>query len=182
MLAKRTITFCVVFALWSSSQDVHAQTSGVWTKSSPTGTPPSPRNQVSSHYDVVNDRLFISGGNNYGALQRDVWVLANATQPGSVAAWSRVAAVGNPPVREAHVTGYDPGSNRLVIHGGWPGLVDTWVLTNADGTGGTPTWVQLPSAPFDRTAPAYAYDAASRRLIVYGGLNVDGYTTQGWHN
>lgn len=52
---------------------------------------------------------------------------------------------------------------------------DVWALTNANGIGGTPTWIQL--APLG-TPPGgrwvnpidNAYDAASNRLIIYGGV------------
>ena len=152
-----------------------------WTPSTAVGTAPSPRNQVTSQYDAANDRLIISGGNNYGALQNDVWVLADATSPAPT--WTQLAPQGAvPPIRQGHVSGYDPATNRLVIHGGWPGLADTWVLTNSNGVGGAPQWTALPSASRDRTGASAAYDAASNRLIVFGGLDVDYYTTQGWYN
>lgn len=159
------------------------QVTVAWALSASVGTPPLARNQVTSQYDPASDRLIVSGGNSYGALQNDVWVLTNATQPGGSSTWTRLVPQGaNLPVRQAHVSGYDARTNRLVIHGGWPGLADTWLLTNANGTGGQSTWTRLPDGPVDRTGASAAYDPATSRLIVYGGLDVDYYTVQGWHN
>ena len=152
-----------------------------WVPSTASGAPPSARNQVASGYDAARDRLIVNSGNNYGSLQNDTWVLADATSPNP--AWTQLSPQGSlPPVRQSHVSGYDPATNRLVIHGGWPGLADTWVLTNANGIGGTPQWAALPSASRDRTGASAAYDAGSNRLIVFGGLDVNYYVTEGWYN
>ena len=68
---------------------------------------------------------------------------------------------------------YDVTANRLIVHGGCDGhcgniLSDTWVLTNANGLGGTPEWVRLPvDAPL--AGHAAAYDPVSNRMIVFGG-------------
>ncbi|HVL69824.1 MAG TPA: hypothetical protein VM364_21375 [Vicinamibacterales bacterium] len=165
----------------AASTTARSQYSGVWSESMAEGPPPTARNQVSSQYDQANDRLIVTGGNHYGWLNNDVWVLQNATQLGE-ASWQPLAPIGpQPPERQGHASGFDPVSNRLVIHGGWPGYADTWVLTNANGIGGVPQWIELPAAPLDRTNAAYGYDPRSNRLILFGGLDVNAYTIQHWH-
>jgi hypothetical protein len=58
------------------------------------------------------------------------------------------------------------GDNQDVV------FSDTWVLTNANGLGGTPTWMQLtPSGgpPEGQDSPGVAYDATNNVLIEFGG-------------
>ena len=53
-------------------------------------------------------------------------------------------------------------------------LADTWVLTNANGFGGTPVWTELsPSGgpPAARAYMAAAYNSSTSSLAVYGGTN-----------
>ena len=51
---------------------------------------------------------------------------------------------------------------------------ETWVLVNANGLGGTPTWARLPAAgPSARYAHAATYDSAGNRLFVHGGVSGD---------
>src|SRR5258708_20226397 len=53
---------------------------------------------------------------------------------------------------------------------------DTWVLTNANGLGGTPSWVPVtangaPGAPPQRSTPAVVYNSSNHRFTVFGGYN-----------
>src|SRR6185437_13924242 len=74
----------------------------------------------------------------------------------SQSVWSNPTPSGGPPQpRMFNSTVYDPQSNRLIIFGGCivgtcqgqngspVALNDVWVLTHANGAGGTPTWMQL---------------------------------------
>ncbi|MGH9461458.1 MAG: PKD domain-containing protein, partial [Vicinamibacteria bacterium] len=104
----------------------------------------------------------------------DVWVLLRATGSGGAPIWIALGPGAGPMGRQQAATGYDPTTNRLIIHGGCTGacdsaLADTWVLTNANGTEGTPEWIRLPDAPMARAGAAYAYDRAGNRLLVFGG-------------
>lgn len=81
-----------------------------------------------------------------------------------------------PPARAYHAATYDPGSNRLTVYGGSNGatsfLNDVWVLTNANGTGGTPTWTQLVlagSAPAVRYLHTAVYDENLNAMTIFGG-------------
>ena len=49
-----------------------------------------------------------------------------------------------------------------------------WVLSNANGLGGTPTWTNLvpegaPGSPPERRSHSAVYDSASNSMIIYGG-------------
>jgi hypothetical protein len=81
-----------------------------------------------------------------------------------------------PPARSGHSAVYDSTNNRMIIFGGCsascaPVLNDIWVLTNANGVGGTPVWaqLQLSAGPAARTNAAVAYNAAGNQMIVFGG-------------
>ncbi len=79
-------------------------------------------------------------------------------QQATTPAWTQITAPGGtttggpvaPAKRLLTSATYDPGTNRMIVFGGTSqdfgnltGYNDVWVLTNADGTGGTPTWIQL---------------------------------------
>lgn len=67
---------------------------------------------------------------------------------------------------------YDSTLNKMVIYGG-EGLVDTWVLSNANGLGGSSQWTLLAPAgqpPTQISDTRGMYDPQSQRLILFGGL------------
>src|SRR5581483_9103274 len=80
-----------------------------------------------------------------------------------------------PAVRVAHSAVYDVASNRMIVMGGRSGSVqlnDVWVLSNANGLGGPPSWMQLlpgGTPPPPRGLHAAVYDAATNRMIIFGG-------------
>jgi hypothetical protein len=82
-------------------------------------------------------------------------------------------------------TAYDAGTDRLIVFGGaadplgacCPESQDTWVLRNATGAAGTPTWTKLaPTGPLPpgRRQHSAVYDPASNRMIVFGGGHFNG--------
>lgn len=149
-----------------------------WALLNPTGTLPSARSNAAYAYDEANDRLIIFGGEVMGTPKlNDVWVLINAGGTNGTPSWTKLNPTGTlPQGRHVATAVYDSASNRLVIHGGCaancsPALSDTWVLTNANGLGGQPAWIQLqtPSAPEIRSLHTAVYDPGSKRMIVFGG-------------
>ena len=94
-----------------------------------------------------------------------------------------------PPPRAFHSAVYDQTNNRMIVFGGcadqycFDPLNDTWVLTNANGLGGTSAWIQLTpsgSLPNARAYPNTVYDATNNRMIVYGGLGVSDDLSDVW--
>ncbi len=131
-------------------------------------------------YDPATKRLIVFGGRDHtGANLNDVWVLTNANGLGGTGEWINLipnGAAGSPPARSGHAMVYDATNNRLIVFGGCggycvPALNDVWVLSNANGLGGTPVWTQLlpASAPPARTNMVAAYDPSHNWLIVVGG-------------
>jgi hypothetical protein len=128
-------------------------------------------------YDEANDVLIVFGGHTPAVPvdRNDVWILANASQLGSGATWTQLNPLGTAPEpRYNPGIAYDPTSNRLILLGGHSmrgAFGDAWVLTHANGLGGTPEWLPLPQAPILRNGPNIGYDIGSNRLIVFGGLD-----------
>jgi RHS repeat-associated protein len=155
-------------------------TTSRWEQVHPTGTPPTPRYWSSMQaYDEINDRqIFFSGEDNSPTHPHtaDVWVLVNATGTKGAPEWINLVPEGSGPVgRMGFASAYDVTANRLIVYGGClthcgEPLSDTWVLTNANGLGGPPTWTVLPSGN-TKAFGAAGYDPISNRMIVFGGLS-----------
>jgi hypothetical protein len=159
---------------------------GTWTQVIPYGDPGSPpaRDTHTAVYDAANSRLIVFGGcawvgQNCTTLLNDVWVLTNANGQAGTPTWVQLSPAGTPPAgRWAHSAAYDPVNNRMMIYGGDDNqspvtFSDTWVLSNANGLGGTPTWTQLlPTGgpPEGQDISSVVYDAANNVLIQFAGV------------
>ncbi len=152
----------------------------VWTEVTPIGPAPPPQNgdpRVS--YDATNNRLiaFIAGNPAMNpALSCQVWILTNANGTGGTPQWTELQATGTPPNVNIESTAvYDRAANRLVVYGGGygytsPALANIWVLTNANGLGGTPAWSEIqPSTSIARDGHSAVFEAGLDRLIAFGG-------------
>lgn len=176
---------CVAAALLIaafSSQSFGQGSGPAWTQLSPSGGPPQLFNyQPTVVGDPATNRLIFYGRNSGGTSE--VWVLTNSNGLNGAPAWIQLSPAGGPPPsRGNHFGVYDPTSNRMMIFGGcgggcFPILNDVWVLTNANGLGGTPTWIQLSPAggsPRPRQGGAAGYDPATNRMIIFGGQDGGG--------
>jgi hypothetical protein len=162
-----------------------------WSKLSPTADPtngsPYPRHWHSTVYDPSSNRMIVFGGCLANCTQssppsptNDVWVLTHANGLGGTPAWIELFPTGGPPApRASHTAVYDPGTNSMIIFGGQNGTTatsptfsDVWVLSNANGLGGTPTWTELsPSGgpPSGQSSASAVYDLTNNRMVVFGG-------------
>ncbi len=150
-----------------------------WTSVSPSGSAPAPRMRHSSVYDTATNSLIIFGGFDCTSTYfNDVWRLSNANDSTGTPAWTHVVPSGTPPsARQASAAVYDAATNSLILFGGGAGasvFSDVWVLSNANGSGGAPTWTQLTvasSGPAARTGHSAVYDSQNSRMIIYGGVS-----------
>ena len=151
-----------------------------WLKTSPSGTLPTPfHSGTSVLFDPNTNSLIGFGGTTIPTSDAtgEVWILSGANGLNANPSWKTLQPTGNGPARYSHSAVYDPGSNRLIVFGGigpsYPHTNnDVWILTNANGTGGTPSWVQVTpvgSPPVARFGAGVAYDSATNRMIVVGG-------------
>jgi N-acetylneuraminic acid mutarotase len=145
-----------------------------WTELDPSGTLPAGRNSHSMAYDSSDGLVIMFGGGNASAplLFNDTWAydpIANS--------WTELNPSGTlPPVRGGQAMAYDALTQQLMMFGGFDqpstGLVvfnDTWVYDPAANT-----WTNLnPSGtvPSARAAPVLAYDPATHRVIMFGGVD-----------
>ncbi len=152
---------------------------GVWSELNPAVVPPA-RIFHSAVYDQANNRMIVFGGCadlNCDIPLNDTWVLSNANGLGGVPVWTQLSPSSSlPTAREGHNAVYDAANNRLIVYSGagagFASLSDVWVLSHANGIGGTPTWSQL--SPAGNTPDAVdgstaVYDPGSNSMIVFGG-------------
>lgn len=177
-----------VFLFAAATFAAHSAFSQSWTELSPSGTPPAARGGVTGVYDPTSNRMIVFGGRDAsGENRNDVWVLTHANGEGA-SQWIRLIAngvAGSPPARSGHSAVYDSVNNRMIIFGGCQGscapLTDeVWVLSNANGLGGTPVWAELfpqvPQgvAPSARTNAAAVYEPSQNLLLIFGGEDGSG--------
>lgn len=158
---------------------------GEWIRLNSTGSAPAPRMQHGSAYDPNTNTMIVYGGQNcFSTIFGDVWVLSHANGKGGTPAWKQLAPEGaGPGTREISggVT-YDPTSNTLIVFGGslaedgvGAPQNDVWLLSNANGTGGTPTWTQLSptgTLPAARAGNSTTYDPTTNSITISGGFTV----------
>ena len=159
-----------------------------WIQLTTTGSPPPSRYTHSAVYDLSNNRMIIFGGYDGANWKNDVWVLNNANGLGGTPTWTQLSPTGGPPhARAANSAVYDPNNNIMITFDGGAGgssFNDVWVLTNANGLGGTPAWSQLSitgSSPTTRTAHTAIYDSTNNIMTIFGG-NIPGsaYLNDTW--
>ena len=154
-----------------------------WTLLSPGGSLPVARYNHSAVYDAGTDTMIVFGGRVTTSCTtlNDTWILEDASDLSGTPAWTQLAPTGSlPPARQDHSAVYDPVGNRMIIFGGDQSagcggaslLNDVWVLSNANGQGGTPAWTHLTPTgglPSARAEQSAVYDTGGNRLILFGG-------------
>lgn len=186
-ISLQTAPLILLLVLASLAQ---AQTLPTWTQLSPAGGLPSPRLAHSAVYDSATNRMIVFGGEVAQAtppaliVVNETWVLSNANGAGGTPVWTLLSTAGGPPsVRWAASVVYDSATNRMIVFGGQTTAAgsggglnttvnDLWVLSNANGIGGTPAWTQLSplgTPPSARAGAGAVYDPAANRMIIFGG-------------
>jgi hypothetical protein len=166
-----------------------------WTQLLPTGGPPQGRLAASAVYNPTSNIMTVFGGlvdQNVGTFTNSAWTLSNANGQGGTPTWTNIivdGAPGSPMKRFFGTAVSDAVANRMIIFGGavsgvsFLGSNDVWVLSNADGIGGTPEWTQLDPigvAPVGRGEHAAAYDATNKRMMIFAGSGPEGIFWSTW--
>jgi hypothetical protein len=142
-----------------------------WIQLSETGNVPGRLENFASAYDQASNRWTVVGGCCFYTNASEVLAL---NQPNGVPQWTSLSPSGTlPPGGDAAVYGYDPVSNRMIVHGIQPGGGGngTWLLTNANAVGATSAWINLipESAPGSPTEGANrvgsAYNPGTKKFI-----------------
>jgi len=159
-----------------------------WIAFTPSGTAPAARIYTGGAYDPTTNSLIVFGGSDCSTgYFNDVWVLSNANGEVGTPAWTQLTTAGTPPAaRESGSVVYDSVNNILMMYGGDAGgspFGDIWILSNANGNGGTPTWIQLSptgTAPMARTGQSATYDSSNNRMTIFGGIFSGITLTDAW--
>jgi hypothetical protein len=93
--------------------------------------------------------------------------------------WTQLSPSGTPPIaRTGAPAVYDSAGDRMIVFGGRDGSGnnrnDVWVLTHANGEGGSGQWIRLiangaAGSPPARSGHSAVYDSANNRMIIFGG-------------
>ena len=169
----------------------HANRQGgppMWSTVTPMGNLPAPRVFQAAVYDQTSNTLIVFGGFDCTASYfNDVWILSNANSAIGQPTWTLLNTAGTPPdVRESSTAVYDSATNSLIIYGGDQGadpLGDLWVLSHANGAGGTPTWSQripLNDGPVARSGHTATYDPVQNLMTIYGGFDGQNVLSDVW--
>jgi hypothetical protein len=154
----------------------------------------NPQARADNHsavFDTANNLMVTFGGALafFGTDKNDTRILSNANGLTGPSVWTTLSTSGAlPGTREGHSAIYDQANNRMTLFGGVEARSccynfieynDLWVLANANGNGGTPTWVQqapLGNLPSPRYGHSAVYDSTNNRMFVFGGVNLDEVT------
>jgi hypothetical protein len=143
-----------------------------WLEQHPTNSPPARRGHAMV-YDVARGETLLFGGNASGGLLGDQWRWDGAR-------WAEVAPATAPPRRTEFSLAYDADRERVVLFGGLgdPGrLADVWEWDGSAWVDRTPPTVYAPAA---RSGATMVYDAARRRVVVFGGQGDAGGLNDSW--
>jgi len=161
---------------------------GTWLTITAAGTLPPVRVRQASVYDSSTNTIILFGGYNCSSTYyNDVWILSNANDVSGEPTWTQLQPTGTPPSsRESSSAIYDPNTNSLVVYGGDAGgepMGDIWILSHANGTGGTPAWAQLsPSngGPVARSGHTATYDSTNNIMTIYAGFDGTNILDDAW--
>ncbi|HKZ59347.1 MAG TPA: kelch repeat-containing protein [Candidatus Thermoplasmatota archaeon] len=157
-----------------------------WTLKQPLVSPPA-RMKAAMAYDAESDRIILFGGDAFASSSddsltalgdfNDTWAYDMDSNT-----WTSMAPAAKPPARAFHAMAYVESTDRVVLFGGTAPLGsgvklnDTW---SYDFNGNY--WrEETPSAmPTALRRPQLAYDEASDRLVMFGGIGGTGASWNG---
>jgi N-acetylneuraminic acid mutarotase len=142
--------------LWS-----YRSADNAWTRLSPVGALPPPRDRHSATWDDAHGRMLVFGGTR-GAPLADLWSYDPA-----VNRWTELLPKGDrPPTHFDHGAAWEPTGSRMLVFGGYGARAadELWTYESALGS-----WRKLRpwgSPPPARGAFSVIWDASSARMLV----------------
>lgn len=177
MVGSKRVLLAVLAAVTAIAATASAQ---VWTEITPaSGGPTQPLGpNGGGGYDPVTNRMvvFLQTNNAVTGLTPEVWVLTNANGTGGAPSWILLAPTGSAPNANGSASiVYDRTANRLIVYGGCtancsPARDTVWVLSNANGLGGTPAWTtSTVTSSRPRVDHRAVLDEGSNTMVTFGG-------------
>ncbi len=136
-----------------------------WKKLEPTGAPPAPRLGFDAVYDPIGQQMVVWAGQGAGFFS-DTWTLNLRTLE-----WREVSPATRPRARYGSASVFDPQTRSLVQFAGFTEESRRFQDTQAFSLT-TNSWTDMTPAgakPQIRCLLTGAYDAAGKRMIIYGG-------------
>ncbi len=171
---KRTDMFLAPALLVGALILPYPASAQTWSQLPTVGTLPSIDGVV--NYDSANNLLILFVPRADTLSEDQVWVLTNANGLGGTATWTQLQPTGTAPTINAAATAvYDTPANQLIVYGGCggdcsPALSGVYVLSHANGLGGTPAWSQRsPNIAIAREDLAAVFDPTTNSMIAFGG-------------
>jgi hypothetical protein len=156
-----------------------------WVPLAPAGGPPAARWSHNAAYDAANDEMIVFGGDlSCTASDNQVWRLEDPFGNGVAPSWAQASPAGAPPAPWSLHSGVFDAPDRFVAFGGE--VADTLtgtVQTLTWGPGGPQAWVdRTPSSyrPSPRALHSAVADAATDRMVVFGGQSAAGRLNETW--
>jgi hypothetical protein len=157
---------------WMNDTWAYDYESNTWAEMSPEVSPPR-RDFHAMAYDAESDLIILWGANEIGRTpmtqeeKATVWAYDYETDT-----WTAIASTGSPSYRGGHTMVYHPGTDRIILFGGYhQGDVsfsdETWSYDY-----NTNTWTQLQPTthPSGRRHHAMVYDHAADKMVLFGGI------------
>jgi N-acetylneuraminic acid mutarotase len=145
-------------------------TGNAWTELHPGGTVPTARAFQAMAYDPSTKKIIMFGGASDRAVFNDTYAYDPAAN-----AWTKLEPAGTiPPGGLGYAMAYDSSIQKMILFGGGTPTAlfnDTWAY---DATANGWTNFELSGrVPPARMGASMAYDPATQRLILFGGLAED---------
>lgn len=135
-----------------------------WANQSPSYSPPA-RYEHAMAFDSARGKVVMFGGYAGATLYNDTW----AYDPGANT-WTNISTSSAPSPRYFHAMAYDGASDKVVLFGGYHGILpamgDTWAFNP-----GSNTWTEMspPTAPAGRYSHTMACDSRGGGVVIFGG-------------
>jgi hypothetical protein len=148
----------------------------VWIRQQPAMSPPA-RSNAAMVYDQARGVVVLFGGGRQGTLLGDTWTWSRKT-------WTEQQPSMSPAPRDGASIAYDSLHHAIVLFGGHAApassgsgqtLNDTWIWD-----GGNWTELHPATSPPPRQMAAMAYDATAGKVVLFGGLGLNGDRNDTW--
>lgn len=145
-----------------------------WRQLHPASSPPAL--QGTMVYEAASQQivLLLNQVQSGGIVANEMWTWDGAT-------WHQLRPAVMPEVLGASIA-YDEAHHQIVLFGGEIPAGHVGTLMNTTWTWNGAVWQQQHPAtsPSARTGAAMAYDVAHQQIVLYGGITVDGISSETW--